>query len=123
MGVQTVTHEVRLQQWSKIVHTCRSSGKTIKGWCAENNINLKTYYHWQKRVCEETCRELAVMKKQDPENVPVRGGALFAELTVAKQHAGKVALTICREDMQIHIYCGADAMTVESALRALASLC
>jgi len=123
MGVQTVAHGVRLQKWSNIVESCRSSGKTIKEWCDENNINLKTYYHWQKAVCDETCREIATTKNQVPEKVRLSNGPVFAEVNIAKHNTDKVALTICRQDMQIHIYCGADAMTVETALRMLKSIC
>lgn len=123
MEVKALTHEVRIQQWSQIVKTCRSSGKTIKGWCSENNINLKTYYHWQKRVCEKTCAELAVRTEQAPENAVVGSGPRFAELSIAKPNAGKVALTICHPAMQIHIYGGADTIMVETVLRALSRQC
>lgn len=127
MGVQTVAHEIRLQKWSSIVKECRSSGKPIKDWCAENNINLKTYYYWQKLVCQDTCKEISLTSaqklKQDLKPVQVNRDVVFAELSLTKPHAGKVALTIDRRDMQIHIYCGADRATVESTLLALKGLC
>lgn len=127
MGVQTVTHEIRLQKWSSIVKACRSSGKTIKAWCTDNKINLKTYYHWQKLVCQQACQELSVTPvqnlKHDLEPVHAKNDVVFTELSVSKPLAGKVALTINRRDMQIHIYCGADRATVETALLALKGLC
>jgi hypothetical protein len=52
-----------------------------------------------------------------------KSDVVFAELSLSKLHAGKVALTIDRRDMQIHIYCGADRATVETALLALKGLC
>lgn len=118
MSVQSITHEVRLQNWSRIVKECRGSGMPIKTWCTEQNINLKTYYNWQKLVCQETCRELAMTHKQPPATV-VPSGSVFAELAASKPLAGKLALTIQRNDVQIHIYCGADAATVEAALSRL----
>jgi hypothetical protein len=123
MGVQKVTHEVRLQKWSRIVKECRNSGKTIKVCCAENNINVKTYYHWQKLVCQKACQELAITQRKNPETVPVNSSPVFAELNVPNHPAGKVAVTIQRNDTQIHIYGGADAATVETALLALRNLC
>ena len=127
MGVQTITHEIRLQKWSGIVKECRSSGKTVTAWCTENNINLKTYYHWQKLVCQDACQEFSVIQAQKPkhslETIQAKSGVVFAELNIPKPHAGKVALTIDRRDMQIHIYCGADRATVETALLAFKGLC
>ena len=116
MKVQTVTHEVRLQNWRELVKECRMSGKTINAWCTEHNINPKTYYHWQRLVC----RELSQLPMQTPgANQP----AVFAELSVPQSHSGKIAVTIERRDFQIHIYCGADQATVETAFLALKSLC
>lgn len=44
------THAVRLEQWTKLVQCCADSGLTKKEWCSQNNIKLKTYYYWQRRV-------------------------------------------------------------------------
>jgi hypothetical protein len=121
--VQNLTHEVRLQKWSGIVKSCRSSGKTIKNWCGENNINLKTYYYWQKRVCQAACRELYLPQESTPQPALLNDGPAFAELRIPNQQAGKVAVTIERRDTHIHIYHGADAATVRAALAALGRLC
>lgn len=64
MDVQKVTHEVRLQQWSRIVKECRSSGKTIKAWCAKNIINIKTYYHWQSKFARQLAGNLRQVKRE-----------------------------------------------------------
>lgn len=123
MEVQKITHEVRLQNWSRIVTDCRSSGQTIKVWCADHHINLKTYYYWQKRVCQATCRNLSITKEQTIQAMHVSKGPVFAELSIPNCNTGKLAVTIHHKDMQIHIYGGADAATVETALLALQNLC
>jgi len=115
MSVQSITHEIRLQHWGRIVKECRGSGKTIKAWCAEQPINLKTYYHWQKLVYQETCRELAMTRKQTPAPVLPSGPVLPHR----SRQQGKLALTIQRNDVQIYIYCDADAAIVEVALNRL----
>lgn len=122
MSVQKVTHEVRLEKWRNIVTACRNSGKTIKTWCSENNINVKTYYHWQKLVCQETCRAISVSLPASSEAVPVQG-SVFAEMKMPKHRAETLAITIERNDMQIHVYQGADMVTVEATLLALKHLC
>ncbi len=123
MDVQKLTHEVRLQQWSAIVNECRSSGSSIKSWCEENGINIKTYYYWQKKVCQATCRELSMGQQQNLETVPTSTPSVFAELSTPRNKLGHVAITIHHHNTEVHIYSGADAALVESALLALRSLC
>ena len=50
-----ITHEVRLAQWAEIIRNCqlRPEGQTTQDWLAENGINIKTYYYWQRRVRKE----------------------------------------------------------------------
>ena len=50
-----ITHEVRLAQWAEIIRNCQSrpEGQTTQEWVAENGINIKTYYYWQRRVRKE----------------------------------------------------------------------
>ncbi len=46
-------HESYLQLWRGRVMECRNSGKSVAVWCAENGINIKTYYYWQKQVWDK----------------------------------------------------------------------
>ena len=50
------THEVRKQRWKNIINQClqRPEGMTVKQWLDENNICEQTYYHWLKRIRQET---------------------------------------------------------------------
>jgi hypothetical protein len=123
MNVQKVTHEVRLQQWEKIVQDCRSSGKTIAAWCAENRINVKTYYHWQNVVCQATCKEFEVPQRQKLEVGPMSSNTVFAELNPPGNYTGKLAVTIHRNDTEINIYYGADPTIIETVLSALGNRC
>ena len=50
MGVQAIKHAVMLQEWSTKIAECRSSGMSVKDWCAEQGITIKTYYYWEKRL-------------------------------------------------------------------------
>ena len=42
-----------MSEWSRRVADCRSSGMSVSRWCAEQGINTKTYYAWQKKVFAE----------------------------------------------------------------------
>lgn len=73
------THEVRKQRWKNIIGQClqRPEGMTAKQWLDENNICEQTYYHWLKRIRQETY-ELATASantacvKQCPEKLHLR---------------------------------------------------
>lgn len=49
----TVKQEVRLQEWSAQIEAQQASGQTVQQWCAENGINLKTYYYRLRKVREQ----------------------------------------------------------------------
>ena len=54
------THDIRLANWKEIVRQCQSrpAGTTCKTWLAENNINEKQYYYWQRRIRNLVYQEL-----------------------------------------------------------------
>ncbi len=59
MSVQELKHAARLQEWSARVAECRSSGNSVKGWCAEQGIALKTYYNWEKQIVKAATQQYA----------------------------------------------------------------
>jgi len=69
MGVQALKHAALLQEWSDRIRECRSSGTTVKAWCAAQSISLKTYYYWEKRLVEQTGKQTAL-------SAPTRAGSL-----------------------------------------------
>ncbi|MEG2624621.1 MAG: hypothetical protein RSC06_17190, partial [Clostridia bacterium] len=46
---QTYSAEI----WKSRVASCRSSGQSVKAWCAENAICVQTYYRWERKVLAE----------------------------------------------------------------------
>ena len=48
--VSIAKSELRFQQWTKLVAECQSSQMTVKAWCELNNINIKTYYYWLRKI-------------------------------------------------------------------------
>ena len=60
MGVQAMKHAALLQEWSTKIAECRSSGISVKTWCAERGIPIKTYYYWEKRFVTEATRHLSL---------------------------------------------------------------
>ncbi|EEG79138.1 IS66 family insertion sequence element accessory protein TnpA [Dethiobacter alkaliphilus] len=73
MNTREVTRKYRLNQWTQIIRECRSSGQTVKAWCADNGINQKTYYYWLKKVREAACESLPSLEENSsivPVNIP-----------------------------------------------------
>ena len=60
MGVQAIKHAAMLQEWSTKIAECRSSGMSVKAWCAEQGICIKTYYYWEKRFVTEATQHLSL---------------------------------------------------------------
>ena len=49
MNADQVAKEVRLAEWARDVKECRSSGMTVKDWCASKGLNINTYrYRYRK---------------------------------------------------------------------------
>jgi putative transposase len=63
MGAREVTHAYRLRHWVEKISQCHNSGMTVTAWCESQNINIKSYYYWQKRVRDAASTEL--MKAQN----------------------------------------------------------
>lgn len=40
--------ELRAQAWLERIRNQLSSGMSVRGWCQENGINEKTFYHWRR---------------------------------------------------------------------------
>ena len=59
MDMRSVRHQVEAQEWQKRIMAHRSSGLSVKQWCAENNARESRYYYWLHVLRNE---ELAVNK-------------------------------------------------------------
>ena len=51
--MEKVTHQMRLQQWSKIISECLASGLNKTEWCRQNGISDKKFFYWQKILRRE----------------------------------------------------------------------
>ena len=60
MGVQAMKHAALLQGWSARIRECRTSGKSVKAWCSEQGIPIKTYYYWEKKFVTEATQQLSL---------------------------------------------------------------
>ena len=100
--LQTVTGQNNLAIWVERVRACRSSGLTVKNWCAKNGIVPNTYFRWQKKVINATCQEQS----------------RFYELPMSVPSDTAVA-SIEINGVTVKVFHGADEETIRSVLQAM----
>lgn len=42
------THQIRCEQWSRIIKECLASGMPKSSWCKANGISDKAFFYWQR---------------------------------------------------------------------------
>ena len=96
--LNSAKHSSKMAEWRIRIGECRNSGQTIKEWCRENDICLKTYYKWQRLIwdAETENRSIEAIKP---------GGIQFAEIPqirieTEEQQAG---IIVRKGDWQIEV--------------------
>ena len=71
------THQIRCEQWTKIINECLASGMNKTAWCRENGISVKSFFYWQRILRNE-----AYIIEQVPAAAPTSEGTpvAFVEL-------------------------------------------
>ena len=104
--IQSVKAQHSLMEWSQRVADCRNSGQPVTRWCAEHNINPKTYYNWQKRVFAAMVEQQKLQMEAPQETKP-----RFAELLPPVVQNNLVA-TVRVGEVSLDVYSGASAEVV-----------
>jgi hypothetical protein len=63
-AITTVKRDIQLQEWSEQIKAQQESGMTVTAYCAQNGINIKTYYYHLRKVREH-------FMESEPAIVPV----------------------------------------------------
>ena len=128
MKVQTAKRIMQLQAWASQVNARNASGQTVKQWCTENNVNLKTYYNRLNRVREELIETLEPNQPLQipmPPSIKPAGGVshsipVFAAVTVPRPESPSV--TVRMGGYEVEIKNNADMSIVEQVLQAVSRL-
>lgn len=118
MDTSKVAQQYRLNQWTQIIRECRSSGKTVKVWCAEHNIRLSSYFYWLNRVRKAACEALPVLNDGETQLIEVNL-PLFKDAAESLNHetSPDIILRIGAVTMEVHS--NASQLLIESTLKAL----
>lgn len=124
MELQKVKHELKVEEWRKLISECRNSGQTIGTWCKERRISPQTYYRWQRTVWDAGTQNLLERSKR--QSVMMQDEtAVFAECRIPTpvQSASAASIILRLNTVTLEIQNGASPETVEMVLRAVKALC
>ena len=107
--LQTINTTQRVQLWAERIAECRSSGKSVRAWCRENEISEKTYYYWQRRLYQQM---VSTAERVDFAEIP-RG----VQIGQSSGAAAKISLS----GATIEVYPGADVQMIRVILETLKS--
>lgn len=111
LSIRSVKAQRNLVEWTGRVADCRNSGVSVRRWCAEHEINPKTYYNWQRKVFA------AMIAQQQAEGAERR--RRFAELPVPQEESApekqaKLAACIRIGNTLLEVYNGASAEIISA---------
>ena len=115
--VTLVKNQYRLEQWTRLIQDCQSSGMRVDDWCEANGVTYHAYYYWLRKVRKAACQDLSVTSKME-------SSAHFQQLEVQAPTANtQAAVIIHLPSATLEIQNGATQQTVEAVLLALKSIC
>lgn len=118
MDTREVTKKYRLSQWTEIIKECRSSGQTVAAWCADHDINPRSYYYWLKRVRIAACEALPSLHTESNPIVPVNIPVPTAITGPAEQESSS-DIVLHFDAATLEIRNTASVTLIENTLRAL----
>jgi arsenate reductase-like glutaredoxin family protein len=120
-----VSHDFNLNLWITRIKECRKSGMKVTAWCQENNIGIKTYYYWMRKIKREAFESLPAEIKESIPALSDSKAPVFSriDLSTDKRSAPQAAVTIHLNGITIDVQDGASEMMIQRTLRAVCSLC
>lgn len=117
--VTLAKNQIRADRWHMLIQTCQQSGQTVVSWCKENNINIKTYYYWLRKL-----RQQELCTKELPVPIPEEKPVVFKQLEVTSPLPNTQAAVIIRlPQATLEITDGTSQQTIHAALLALQNVC
>lgn len=57
------SHNHKMQLWISRIQECRTSNQTVVNWYSENDISIKSYYYWLRKIKSEAFEALPAERK------------------------------------------------------------
>ena len=129
MKLQSIKHQMRLQEWASQINAQRQSGLNVRKWCEENGIGYKCFYYRLRQVQEEMLEALEAKNTSKPSKLAVINKnqltvnpetLVFAPVTIPQSKGA--ALTVWIGTYAVDIQNNADNVTIEQVLRVVSRL-
>lgn len=120
MDMRAVDHQIKVQEWRKIITECRNSGMSIKRWCSDNGIKPNQYYYWLRVIRNES---LALMPLESKVASPSFAAVKIAETVGPGSTDTGICAVIKTDNLSVEIKSSIDPNILEQILRILSSLC
>jgi len=129
MKVRELKQRMQLQEWTSHIKSREESGLSVKQWCEENGIKVKTYYNRLRRVREEVLETMRSSEHTELAGISsdaVRGISAQTEMPVfaaiSMPQFKSAAITVWIGGYAVDIQNGAEDTIVEQALRVVSRL-
>ena len=119
------SHEYNLSLWTGRINECRQSGITVVKWCEQNNIGIKNYYYWMRKIKREVFENLSEGFEQNTLALTDSNLPVFSKIDLAASQPLEscASVTIRFNDISIELQDGATESVIRNALLAIRNLC
>lgn len=115
------THNHKLELWIGRIRECMTSGKTVADWCEDNDVNIKTYYYWMRKVKREAFESLPATRH--PKAVPqTTQSSPFVELSIPENLPTNTVRVYLTKAI-VEIPDGTTGITISEVLNSVTRLC
>lgn len=121
----TATHDYNLALWTDRIRECRASGLTVSRWCEQNNIGIKNYYYWMRKIKREVFDALPAERKEYVTSTVESAVPVFSKIDLVSDNRINLAtsVTIKLNGIEIDVHDGASEELIRNTLLAIRSLC
>lgn len=119
------SHKVHREQWLRIVTECNNRDQSISKiqWCRMNEVNVKSFYYWQRRFRNELLVQSAASATQVPAFVDitsqVSGSAPISEEAVPAERTLVPELMIQSGDFRVYVSGAVQEQTLGTVMKVL----
>jgi AraC-like DNA-binding protein len=129
MTPKEVKHQIRLKEWANRYRTFKSSGCSVKQWCAQEGISEATFYA-RKRAVESAACEKITERQLEQADEKLANLPAFAQLAVPAETVGPRPpaepapfIHVAAGNISVKISNGVDQSLAAAVLKAVLGQC
>lgn len=121
----TASHDYMLNLWTSRIQECRKSGMTVIAWCEQNNIRIKSYYYWMRKIKREVFESLSSDNQGKVPAIAHSNTPVFSKINLSaiNESESQGIVTIRLNGIAVDVQDGASEELIHNTLRAIRNLC